>query len=197
MNMRFALLLALAGLVLPACAATGDSPGYGGDDSGGVADFGREGTYFQAGWQESHVRKLRSMAPVDSGSSDKGYSARLGYRLEPDFAVEVESDRATGYGLNVGPARAKLDTLSIALQGKYFFCDRRAQPYALLGAGWTRAGGSAIEDQDAFFARGGVGMDYYLSETLALFAEGAYSVPTLDLHSIPHVDLQAGLIIRF
>ena len=109
----------------------------------------------------------------------------------------MESDRATGYGLSVGGARAELDTLSIALQGKYFFCDRRAQPYALLGGGWTRAGGSVMEDQDGFFARGGVGMDYYLSETLALFAEGAYSVPTLDLHNIPHVDLQAGLIIRF
>ena len=99
--------------------------------------------------------------------------------------------------MSVGSARAELDTVSVAVQGKYFLCTNRAQPYGLLGAGWTRAGGSAIEDQDGFFGRAGLGMDYYLSESVALYGEGAYSVPTLDLHAIPHVDLQAGLVIRF
>ena len=187
-----ALCLSLA---LTACASTGD----GWDDYGfeGEDDFARPGTYVGAS-AVMGMEQFRDLGPLSASNSGVGVGLRVGQRIDPRFAMEVAADRVPGYELSLGGASADLDVTSVAVQGKYFFTEDRVQPYALLGAGWTRMEIDATHDDnsEAFF-RAGVGVDVYLSREVALFGEATYNLPTGDLKEEQHVDIQLGLLFRF
>ena len=210
MDLRWVLALCVA---VPGCAAAGgrtwsdreefrtlgqdagmpaEDPGM----KGGEGDRPRTGGYGGVSLMNSIIQDERTV--FGTGGSDLGFGVRFGYRLDPDYALELALDQNRGYVQTFGSARSGFNIESIAVQGKAYAGSGSAQPFALLGLGMSRASADGLDDlgQGLFF-RGGLGIECNTSRNLALFMEGTYNVPTGDLRHLKHADFQGGILIRF
>ena len=207
--MRATLLLA-ACLVLPACAS------YAGD--GGLHDaYSREGAYVSAA-AVTGIEMFGQAPPFESAdNSDLGFSARVGYRGKNGCAIELFAEDVDGYALNASFDSTEMEFQSIGLNGKVFFTEGRVQPYGLLGVGWTRILFSEREltdpttfevfkapnANDVLLVRGGLGVDVYVTDSIAFFLEGSYnyqmSQPGTDLrvNDFGHIQALLGITYRF
>jgi hypothetical protein len=193
--MRAISILALC-LALPACSSYG---GRGGDPNAAPA-YDRAGFYVSAAALAS-VQQFKLDDPYDGGNSDGGAALRLGYRGDGGGAVELFLEDSRGFELDYLADDTEFELRRAGIQGKLFLADQRFQPYLLLGAGWAQAHYRErpiprLAD-DAFFFRGGLGAEWYLSESLAFFAEGNFNAMTKHLDDFDHVDVLAGVVIRF
>lgn len=189
-----AIGLALACLALPACASAGGrgmeaGPGY-----------DRAGAYIAAaglvGLQQFDVD-----SPLGGGNAEGGAAFRLGYRGEEGAAIELFVEDARGFEYDFDVDETELEMRSAGVQGKLYMGSGRLQPYVLAGAGWARAHFRDRPDprigNDSFFVRGGLGAECYLASSLAIFVEGNYNVITKHLDDFDHLDVLAGIVIRF
>lgn len=112
--------------------------------------------------------------------------------------MEASTERSTSYSVRSATARDDLDILTTTFSGKYYFGDARVQPYIAAGLGWawTNTRSPDLDDR-APFARGGIGLDFYITSSLALFAEANYNRMMGDLRGLDHVNVVAGLLFRF
>ena len=93
--------------------------------------------------------------------------------------------------------------MAITTDLKGFLLTGRLQPFALVGIGTTigevrDSFGAGLEIEEAdFVARFGGGLDFYLTESLALTLDASYVLPTGDLADFDYVSLGWGLQYRF
>lgn len=82
--------------------------------------------------------------------------------------------------------------------GKFFLAENRFQPYLLAGAGLARSDVRHFDfDDDGWFARGGLGLDVYLTLNVALFGEANYNWMQGDTKDLDNIAIMAGIQFRF
>lgn len=202
--MRIPLWLA-AVVVLPACAATAapsfEEGGYG--ETGALSgetdrSFAREGAY-------AGVSALFGSERFDSdiggdiigNQSTTGVGLRLGYRVDPRWAVEGEYRN-----VDIDTSEVKGGFWDFAVQGKLFFTQGRFQPYGLFGLGMVK--GTEGGEDAGFLFRLGAGLDAYITESVAAFVEFSIDGQTFSNSRIPdgteddsHLAAQIGVLFRF
>ena len=119
---------------------------------------------------------------MQGGGDGLGFNVAAGYRCHPNFAYEFEYTRIgdAGSGLN------EADYWTVTNNIKGYLSRTRIQPFVSLGLGVIRA----VRDVDASVnldhtVKLGGGIDYYVSDHIAVSLNGHYIVPTggaSDLH---------------
>jgi hypothetical protein len=172
-------------LVLPLAANASEPPEE--------IDYFKLGPYFGvsagAGWTN-----LRSDEDIDS---NMGIHGRIGVRVLRPYALEVHVEHL--WNLQ-GPR----DTTSIMLDNRlyptaFFDMPGRLQPYAVFGLGvLIDQRESSGSDESGFAMRFGLGLDFYLTESLSVVGETGYVMATGPrVDDRDYFSLGVGLQYRF
>ena len=165
---------------------------------GRAADYGKGGYFGVNGaygidlFSTEITNALGVTPPPLSYDNSWGLNARLGYRIFSALAIEAQYEWMQGidistFGVPVGTWKPHTVTGNL----KLYLPIWRVQPYLLAGGGvsiWsiefspTAAPlvGLSQVDKTGFAFRGGAGLDFFLSESVALNAEGAAVLNTSD-----------------
>jgi len=182
--------------------AESEEPEEAGDDSDAdAAGYDRDGWY--AGLGGGYA-----IEQFDGGSSgDSGFAQlRAGYHflrfasLEPQLEYTPKFNGKSGRYAGVNTA-----TWAIWLNMKGYPTapwTGRFQPFAMVGVAWMweRRTGSAINGSDedgAFAARFGGGIDLYVTDHIVVTTEGAWVLPTGSLKDLNQVQIGGALQYRF
>jgi len=128
-----------------------------------------------------------------------GFDSWVGFRLIPNLAVEVEFGYLNGFEMM---DLLEYDALVLTGNLKGYILTGRVQPFVVAGVGMTHlrgknlASGASANDED-FAARFGGGIDYYLTENLAVQVKATYVLNTDDLDNFDHADCSFGVQLRF
>jgi opacity protein-like surface antigen len=176
-------------ITLLACIA---GPAVAQDDEEEI-DFARRGAYVGGSLQIGLVNSpLAIGAPPQSWEPAIGMDARLGWRESERFALEIEFEwLASTKGIEYG-------NWLLGVNGKFYFAEKRIQPYMVLGVNgmWAKAPNAADSDHDWAF-RNGIGLDYYLTENWALNAETSFIWGVGGVWKDYFLDFGLGAIYRF
>jgi opacity protein-like surface antigen len=131
-----------------------------------------------------------------------GFSARLGYRIHPRWAAEAQYEWVNGWDLNrFDTTVGKLDRSNAgSVNGKFYILTDRLQPYATVGLGvasMREHKGGEHERLTNFMVKGGLGMDWYINETVGLNLETTFVAPTGSLSDYHYLALNWGVFLRF
>lgn len=122
-----------------------------------------------------------------------GVAVRFGGRFHEHFAAEVGGEWNDRFDFD-GDGHLTAWAATAAARG--YLLTGRIQPYGILGAGIIQirefGGGSASADL-GFAARGGFGLDYYLTRDLALSFTATYTRPVGDPDDYDFVQLSWGI----
>jgi opacity protein-like surface antigen len=135
-----------------------------------------------------------------------GFDAWGGYRFLSYLAAELQLEYLNGFDIQIPgdfffPSQ-KLEGEALTFTGnlKAYLPLGRFQPFILSGVGLGyfkfEIGRTDISDT-AFAARFGGGVDFYVTEALALQVSSSYVLQTGDLDGLDYVSLIAGLQYRF
>lgn len=189
-------------------------------------DFGRSGFYvganaayaFDLFQTEIYNAAGFGTGPLPLDYSDSwGFNVRAGYRLLSFLAIEAQYEWMDGIDISL-PNVAFLGTYEpdvLTANLKLILPTWRLQPYLLAGAGlasWSFVAAPNIPvgnvSGNGFAFRGGAGIDIYLTEHLALNAEGTAVLNTADFNlpntaaatlqsNLYYFSLGGGLTYRF
>ena len=212
MKRIFACLISMGMILSVSSRGTADSH---------APDFDQTGVYVAVGGSvgittqiedelEDEFKKIEGDLPLGLSccgvDQDKinGYKIRVGWRYHAAAAIEAEFERGTPTDLSLeGVDVIESDSWTAMINFKFFPIGGRFQPYALFGAGalrvkWEDEQGVGIsgEDNDAAMRFGG-GLDVYIAESLFLFLDANYVLPTGDVRNFDYVSLGAGLGYRW
>jgi opacity protein-like surface antigen len=195
------LLLALA---LPELAAAGDF-----DRSGFYLGVG--GSYTAALWDEELEDEFGIPVNVDDAW---GVNARAGVRIWKALAVEAQYEWLDAYAAEVNNVEAfEVESHALTANLKLYLPIWRIHPYLLAGVGFAHIelddslGLGLSESETSLAGRGALGLDVYLTEHIALYAEGGVLVVDEEIDTgVPGFDAvgpllqtgaQLGLLFRF
>lgn len=176
-------------------------------------DYARPGAYVSLGvagalyteFDEEAVDQLAALGyTVKSKTSvPLGFDFRVGYRLVRHVAVEVHLQYLPNADVQISDVVFyNLETWTLTANIKGYPFTGRIQPYVLVGLGNMHgelrdlgflAGGS----EDGFAVRLAGGVDYYLTDNLALVAELGGVIPTKDVKGLDQLTFSMGLLTRF
>lgn len=193
------------------------------------ADYARSGFYVGGGMNgafnpfEGELQDATS--PLIKLKHSLGAHARVGYRAASFFAIEAQYEWLDGLKGEVGSVGEvlKISPQTITANLKFLLPFGRVQPYLLLGAGGSyytikeRPPGlldafgvpgttTGKKSQWALAARLALGLDLYVTQHVALYAEAAGVVSATDLNrpistnnlsSPQYISAGAGLMYRF
>jgi opacity protein-like surface antigen len=182
-----------------------------------AGDFSRSGVYLGGG--VSYGADLFSDEiedafglPVDIDDT-VGANARVGFRLLSFLALEAQYEWLSEYDIKIaGINAASLEQHTFTGNLKFYLPIWRIQPYLLAGIGIEQFELKVslpppfdfTEKDTALAGRLGGGLELYVTENLALFAEGAavlsdqkVSLPGQDIEALHYASGQAGLLWRF
>lgn len=196
-----ALLLLFA---TPGAARAGDFERFG-------LYVGVGGSYATALWDEELEDELGVSVNVDDSW---GVNARVGLRIFSGLAVEAQYEWIDTYDVEIAGIDAfDVETHVLTANLKLIAPFWRVQPYLLAGIGFTEAkiddklGLGFSDSETSLTGRGALGFDVYLTEHIALYAEGGVVVIDESIDpNIPGVGkveplfytgAQAGVMIRF
>ncbi len=169
------------------------SPAWG-QDGDATEDFARSGPYGIV-LGVGAIETFDNTGPFDF-SNGGGFNVRAGWRLWPYLAAEMQFEYVTGFsdlGLDI-------DVWNVTWNAKAFLLTGRWQPYALFGMGVAEANldgpGGSIDEND-FAIRVGGGLDFYVTEHVALTVESAWIKPTDDIKDVNYVTIGGGIQYRF
>jgi hypothetical protein len=200
------------GLVVGATSALAGAPGVDtGPEEGPAAppavvaepeapatDCASTGFYIGAGGLYAVELFDNVFAGGDAGNSG-GFVVRGGYRMHPNFAVELRF--ADNLGFDTDPGH--IDSWSLTANGKGYFLTGMWQPYALVGLGYFNGGGSngnpaaAASTGDGFVMRVGLGMEVCLGEHFSIGPEIAYLAPFGSAESLDMLEVSGGINYKF
>ena len=163
---------------------------------------------------------IENAFPGDSKTSNSwGVNGRAGYRFHKFLAGEVEYEWMSHFGTRLSNNSGKIGLDSAALQTitanlKVFAPYRQFQPYVLVGFGATLAsldqpGGVRLVDYShtSYSTRFGLGIDYYLTENVALNFGSEFVVNTAKISNtidgdgssrgFDYYSAQGGLTFKF
>ncbi len=148
-----------------------------------------------------------AVAETDDAGNAWGADARVGYRFHPQLAIEGQGQYYGNFsidgrvpGATASQHVADLEGFSFTTNLKVFPITGRVQPYFLAGAGflWARFSDARGGNEALTFAgRGGLGVDFYLDENVALNVEGTYLLPTDHLNDFQMAGITGGLQLHF
>jgi opacity protein-like surface antigen len=130
-----------------------------------------------------------------------GFDAWGGYRFLSFLAGELQIEYLNGFDTKLTPT-FELEFQAVTFTGnlKAYLPLGRFQPFVLAGVGlsYVEFEVASIDGSDtAFAARFGGGIDFYLTDALALQLSSSYVLQTGDLDGLDYVSLIAGLQYRF
>lgn len=174
-------------------------------------DFARSGPYLGVGVLGGTFTQLEDdldegllFGEADVQDASLGFEVYGGYRIVPNFALELEFEMLPQTEVEVLGTESEQRVLDVTGNGKVFLLTERVQPYLLAGAGYMNAEievetilSSSSETESAFVARFGGGVDIYLTESAVLSVGADYLLPTDDLDGLDHVTYGGGLQYRF
>ncbi len=173
------------------------SPGFAQDDEGGEG-FSRPGWYVGAAVIGALTNFRDTPGDVENSA---GLNARVGYRANSFAALEAELEWVSPFEEQLdGSTRAEYRAYAIGLNGKFYFREASIQPYALVGVSVLivseSVGGTKRRDSDWGF-RGGGGVDFYVSQHVALNIEVTYMWGVGDVWQRDYTSFGAGVTYRF
>lgn len=157
-------------------------------------DYGRTGVYIGGGMGFG----FEQFEGTDGLNIGTGVGGDLwaGYRFHPNVAAELQLEYLDRFDL--GPIEGNALTFTGNLKG--YLTTGRVQPFAVVGAGVTRAEfklfGSSASETD-FSARFGGGLDCYVTERVSLGAAASYVLTTGSIDGFDYVSLVFGAQYRF
>ena len=158
---------------------------------------------------------IEDALPGDAHVSNTwGVNGRLGYRFHKFLAVEAEYEWLSHFGMRInGNALGNASLQTITANLKVIAPYRQWQPYVLVGFGPTFAsvdtapGSQFAHDHTSYSTRFGLGVDYYLSENVALNLGSEFVVNTAKMQSnvtgdnssrgFDYYSAQGGLTFKF
>lgn len=189
--------------------------------------YAKNGVYFGVGasygvplFEPSLDNALNGLGVNDEHVSNSwGTNGRLGYRFHKYMAVEAEHEWFAHYGMRISGPFGSASLGDVSLQTvtgnfKVIAPFQRWQPYVLVGFGATFANsdkpntGSPIKIQHTSYStRFGLGLDYYLSENVALNFGSEFVVNTAKMtnlidgtdtsRGLDYFSAQGGLVFKF
>jgi opacity protein-like surface antigen len=207
--MKYLSLLFLVSTIAAGAARAGDD------------EYSKNGAYFGIGASygvplfEPTLDNAFNGAGLDEKVSNAwGLNARAGYRFHKYLAGEVEYEWLQHFGMRVGGAglgSVRLQTITANLKAIAPY--GHWQPYVLAGFGATLAkysetSGSPLNvAPTSYSTRFGLGVDYYLTENIALNLGSEFVVNTAKISNdingdetsrgLDYYSAQAGLVFKF
>lgn len=195
--------------VLAPVAATADDNPY--SDRGFFVGVG--GVYANNLFEQELKDLVGFVGPVTSLTDSGGVNVRAGYRALSWLALEAQYEWVDGLGVVLANTIevAEFRPQSVTANIKWILPFWRIQPYALTGFGvafWEvetieALGGEKLSGT-GFAARLGIGADFYITENLALTAEGAGVLNTQEfqftdssLDKLYYFSVSGGLLVHF
>jgi opacity protein-like surface antigen len=170
--------------------------------NGALADEDFSGTGLQLGMAGLVAIPTDLESGIDLASG--GFNARVGYRLVPRFAAELEYEWLSSFSPSFFFTDAKVEPWALTANGRFYLLTSRVQPFLLLGAGILRAerertsfGGTRSSESTEFAARFGLGVDVYVVGGLAVTFDTSYLLPTGPLEDLDYLAIGLGLQYRF
>jgi hypothetical protein len=159
------------------------------------SEFARPGPYLGiAGVAAGSNFKKFADDKLDDGVTTGGVHALFGYKMWDRAAVEIAYEGGMTFEGDV----VEVDVWNVMLQGKLLMGGERWQPYLLLGAGFGEAKTDVPRATvDGFVGRAGGGLQYYITPTWALFAEGDYNAGAGDMDDFNYWTGKFGVMFRF
>ena len=136
---------------------------------------------------------------LNDGVMAPGLQALVGYQLWDRAALEVVYEGL----MTFEGSDSDIDVDTAMLQAKLFFGvlpGEAFQIYAIGGAGWqwVSADGAIDAEGDGMAARGGLGLQWYLSENFPLFVEYTFNFAIdEDIEDFNYGSLKAGFLYRW
>ncbi len=155
-------------------------------------DYARPGLYAVL----NGVASIDNFDNAPSGLFDTGIGAsgRLGFRLNPRFAVEGQVEYSGDF---VDCCGVDLSATLVTANGKFFLMQDQVQPFLLWGLGGAFANTNVIGDENSFVVKVGGGIDFYMGENFGLTGEATYNIATGDLDDFDYLSIGWGLFYRF
>jgi opacity protein-like surface antigen len=137
-----------------------------------------------------------------------GLGVRAGYRFLPRLAAEAQFQWFSGADVELDVKANKanaiqVETLTFTANLKAYLLTGRIQPFLLTGVGVMHLDADdkmniGIKTSgDAFVARFGGGLDFYINDHFAFVVDGGYLLPTGSLDNLNQVVWSVGLQYRF
>jgi opacity protein-like surface antigen len=133
-----------------------------------------------------------------------GFDAWGGYKFNKWIATELQLEYLNGFDAKILGIDIDGQAVTFGANLKLFplasVLPDRVQPFVMAGPGFTwlelDAGGFDADELD-FSARFGGGIDFYLTDNIALQASSSYVLSTGDLDGTDYISLVAGLQYKF
>ena len=184
-------------------------------------EFSKNGVYFGIGasygvplFEPTLDNAFNGLGLDEKVSNAWGLNSRLGYRFHKYLAAEVEYEWLQHFGMRVGGASlgsVRLQTITANLKAIAPY--GHWQPYVLAGFGATLArysesSGSPLNvAPTSYSTRFGLGVDYYLTENIALNLGSEFVVNTAKISNdingdetsrgLDYFSAQGGLVFKF
>jgi len=133
-----------------------------------------------------------------------GPDARLGYRLHPRLAAEIQFQYASPSKIEFENVKVmEIENWILTGNVKGYILTGRIQPFLLAGVGMMhfevqdKVGLGANEDGRDLAARFGVGADFYIVPSLLVSLDVDYVLPTGDVEDLDYVAGSLGFQYRF
>lgn len=154
------------------------------------------------------VGNLTSSAVSGDAEAAVGLNARVGYRLHPRVAGEVQFEWLSSSDISLTGAidqSSAFETQSwvVSANAKGYVLTGSLQPYLLLGAGVMRSDLDDNEnfgfevDEYGFVGRLGGGLEYYFTPRLVATVDVTYVLPADKLAEFEYISAGLGLQYRF
>ena len=207
-------LLVLGSVIAAATARAGDDDPY----AKNGFYFGVGATYGVPLFEPSLDNAFNGAGLDEKVSNSWGTNGRFGYRFHKYLAAEVEHEWLAHYGMRLsGPGfdfgLGDVSTQTITGNLKVIAPFQRWEPYVLVGFGATLASldrntGSPINiSHTSYSTRFGLGLDYYLTESVAINIGSEFVVNTAKISNTINGDessrgldyfaAQGGLVFKF
>jgi opacity protein-like surface antigen len=200
-------------------------------------DYGADRFYFHLGYTHGIDRKLARTIDRNrdefikavsqplgdvSVSSSPGFNFRVGRKVLPNLAIEVQAEYLADFKVSIGNfGTLRAEALSFTVNAKIPLLTGRFQPYGLVGGGamWvyhdlpypqvefpipeqsgnpTESRGIVDADKLGGVFRIGTGIDFYITEHVAINGELTWvSSQGQKVNDIKFIAIQAGLIYLF
>lgn len=165
--------------------------------------YARPGLFIGAlGFQANESFDVASGIDIDN---TQGGAAIIGYRIHERISFSLQYDQLKSWDVTGPGYEGDLDMWSATVNMKVYLLTRIFQPYLGVGLGAVRAklkvkddqGAKSDDRETAGLLKLSGGVDFYLTETLAITGDASVHLPSGDLSDLTYTTLGAGVKLRF
>ncbi len=167
------------------------------DDYAYEIDYTRQGAYLTltgvAGFEDFENTGY-------SANNSLGLNIAGGYRLHPNFAIELGFEWIEGFDVSGSTQVDEVEIWTLTANSKLYFFPGQVQPFLLLGLGVMEVEqemGSLVRQTREFAARLGGGIELYASEHLVVSIGASYVLSAGRNDDFDYASLGWGFQYRF